>query len=304
MRDSPASIGTMLSVRTSTTLTLARCVKLVLRDGYEVGFTDHDQPLTVPLSNDSYQPLEYQAADSIEVGDLDLAIGLSADNTEITAPLSALITQTRLLARRFHMADVYIFDVDWTQETPQPLELMAGYITDATPAQGRVRFQVRSQADRWNTVIGRLASPRCSADFGDIKCGVTPTEYPCEIFESTSNMRFTVGGMAGGPYSDDFFRFGTVEFLTGPLADTWPFEIVSYDGYEGEIELLSPMPGFAQVGDQLVVRNGCSKLKRFPDDPTVPTCATYSNQRRFRGFDQMPGSDRFLRFPIPGQSDE
>jgi uncharacterized phage protein (TIGR02218 family) len=208
----------------TTQLSLARCVKIVLRDGYEMGFTDHDRDLVVPLSNDFYDPVTYGAVGGLIVGDIDLQIGLEADNTEITLPFGDLVTRSKVLSRRFHNAECFFFDVDWTQATPEPMEIMAGYIALATPAENMAKFEIRSQADRWSTTIGRLASPRCSADFGDALCGATPTNYPCGVFEAISNVRFKVD-LAGG-FADDFFRFGEVEFLSGGLAATWPYEVV------------------------------------------------------------------------------
>jgi uncharacterized phage protein (TIGR02218 family) len=293
MRDAPASITAMLG---TTQLTLTRCVKFVLRDGTEIGFCDHDKDLTVPLDNDFYGPITYQAGFGVIVGDMSLAVGLEADNTEMSFPVSEMITRAGMIARRFAMADCYVFDVDWTQPTPLPMELMAGYVGEVRPEKNMGVFEIRSSADRWNTTIGRLAAPRCTADFGDIKCGATRTAYPTQVSSSLSNMRFCVDLAAN--YADDFFRFGTVEFTSGALAGTWEFEVVGFDGYLQEVEVLSPMPGFAQVGDQLILRNGCSRVKKS-DDPTVPTCLTHDNVLRFRGLDQLPGTDRYVRFPVP-----
>lgn len=294
MRTAPANIDAMLG---TTVLTLSRCVKIVLRDGTELGFTDHDENLTVPLANDFYDPLNYRAGHGLIVGDTDLRIGLDADNTEISLPINELVSRSKVLSRRFHMADVYTFETDWTDPAAGAVEMMAGYIAEARPENNMAVFEVRSQADRWNTVIGSLLTPRCRADFGDVKCGVTPVNTPASVAQVISNMRFIVD--LDQDYPDDHWRFGSVEFLTGELAGTWPYEIVAFDGYEGEVEVLAPMPGFPEVGDQLFLRNGCSNVK-FTDDPLIPTCATYNNQRRFRGFDQVPGTDRFVRFPIPG----
>jgi uncharacterized phage protein (TIGR02218 family) len=176
------------------------------------------------------------------------------------------------------------------------MDMMAGYIADARPEKNMAVFEVRSNADRWNTVIGRLAAPRCTADFGDAKCGATPTVYDATVVDSISNMRFRVNMPQN--FTDDFFRFGTVEFTTGTLAGTWPYEVVAFDGYLQEVEVLSPMPGFAQIGDELLLRDGCSRVKKATD-PLVPTCLTHNNVPRFRGLDQIPGTDRFIRFPIP-----
>lgn len=293
MRNAPVSIDAMLG---TTVLTLSRCAKIVLRDGSEFGFTDHDESMRVVLPNDFYEPLLYRAGHGMIVGDTNLRLGLDADNTEISIPINEMISRGKVLSRRFHMAKVYTFDVDWTQPTPEPMKIMAGYIAEARPENNMAVFEVRSQADRWNTVIGHLASPRCNAVFGDVRCGATPTNTPATVTDVLSDMRFLVN-LSG--FADDHWRFGEAEFLTGELAGTHPYEIVGFDGYESEVEVLSPMPGFPAVGDTLFLRNGCSNVK-FTDDPLIPTCATHNNQRRFRGLDQLPGTDRFVRFPIPG----
>jgi uncharacterized phage protein (TIGR02218 family) len=300
MRAAPASIDTMLG---TTQLSLARCCKLILRDGTELGFTDHDAPLTIPMFNDFYDPIVYQAGYGLIVGDIDLAIGLDGDNTEASFPIGELISRADLISRRFHMADVFIFDVDWTQHTPEPFPMMAGYVAEARPERNMAVLEIRSQADRWNTVIGSVLSPRCRADFADHWCGATATNYQAEVFEVASNMRFKVSLAGGIIKGDDFFRFGEVEFISGDLAGTWPYEVVAYDAYEGEIEVLSPMPGFPSPGDQLLIRDGCSRLKES-DDPTIPTCVTHNNVPRFRGQDQVPGTDRYLRVPVPGAGNQ
>lgn len=294
MRTVPASIATMLETRQTT---LSRCLKLILRDGFELGFTDHDKDLVVALPEDLYEPTTYYAGHGMIPGDISLAIGLEADNTETSFPYGDLLTRPKLLSRRFAMADAFLFDVDWTQPTPLPLNLMAGYVADVRPEKSLAVFEIRSDADRWNTVIGRIAAPRCTNDFGDFRCQVTPTVYQTTVGQVFSDMRFTV--TLPDNLADDFFRFGTAEFMSGALAGTWPYEIVAFDGYLEEVEVLAPMPGFPAPGDEVWLRNGCSKVKKA-DDPTVPTCLTYANVINFYGLDQLPGTDRYVRFPVPG----
>lgn len=280
----------------TTQLTLSRCVKIVLRDGTEIGFTDHDVDLVVPLANDLYEPVTYRSGHGMIVGDISLAVGLEADNTEFSFPINEMISRASVLSRRFGMADCYFFDVDWTQPTPSPLAIVAGYIGDVRSEKNMAVFEVRSDADRWNSVIGRLAAPRCTFDFGDSDCRATPTVYATTVLEAISNMRFRVDLPSN--YADDFFRFGTVEFTTGALAATWPYEVVSFDGYLQEVEVLAPMPGFPGVGDSVLLRDGCSRVKKA-DDPAIPTCLSHNNVLRFGGLDQIPGTDRFIRMPIP-----
>lgn len=150
--------------------------------------------------------------------------------------------------------------------------------------------------DRYNQTIGRLLSPYCTADFGDDLCGVTRTPYAATITAVSSDFGFTVD--LGGSYDDDFFKLGTVAFTSGALAGTAEIEVFAFSGV-GVVSLFAPLAVLPEVGDELTMYRGCSKLKKS-DDATVPTCASYANVLRFRGFDQVPGSDRYLRPAVPG----
>jgi hypothetical protein len=148
-------------------------------------------------------------------------------------------------------------------------------------------FEIRSQADYWNTVIGSVLTPRCRADFGDAKCGATPTSLAASVFRRAS------ATCASGSTSPDnwptIFPLRRRSSSRRPLAGTWPYEVVASDGYTGEIEVLAPCPAFPRS-----VINSCSataargsRKRRRPHH--VPTCLTHNNVRRFRGFDQVPG---------------
>lgn len=178
------------------------------------------------------------------------------------------------------------------------IPLMAGHVADAWIEGGRFKFEVRSMFDRYNQVIGRLLSPYCTADFGDTQCGVARTNIAATVLTTSSDFQFTLN--IGGSYADDYFNLGTVQFLTGELAGTDEVEIFDYIGATGAVTLLAPLPELPQPGDTLYIRRGCSKLKKS-SDASLPTCHSYDNVVNFRGFDQVPGSDQYLKVPVPGE---
>lgn len=301
----PAAIQEMIDAAPTAPLTLARCVKVTLRDGFSWGFTDHDRDLVVALDSDEYGAITYQAGNALIVGDIDLALGLSADSTEIAFPFGGLVELRQVVGRRLNHATVEIFDVDWSDDSqygPQPYELMKGTINDARGEGPLAVCEVRSQADYWNVVVGELMSPRCSADFGDSLCKMTIIPIQCSVVEVISTQQFRVS--IAGSYADNYFKYGTLQFTSGGLADVWVEEVFGYTGSNGMVELTTSLPDAPEVGDTLWIARGCSRIKSLPDDLSVPTCATYENVINFRGFDRVPGSDTYLRMPIPGQGND
>jgi uncharacterized phage protein (TIGR02218 family) len=276
---------------------MARCVKIQLRDGTVYGFTDHDEDLTVDIG-DGAGPLVYSADFGIVSGDVELVAGFESSNVELTIPIRSPITRAQLLGRRFNQAFVWVFEVDWSNSLLEPAALMKAWVADVEVMRNAARLEIRSLQDYFNIVVGRIATPRCTATFGDAQCGVARVDDACTVTSVLSNMEFTVD--LATTQSDGYYRFGFAEFQTGDLAGVWEMEVFDYVDLTGLVTMLVPMPTFPAVGDALILRRGCSNVKSA-EDPAIPTCATYNNVRRFRGFDRFPGSDTFFRLPIPGE---
>jgi hypothetical protein len=176
---------------------------------------------------------------------------------------------------------------------------MAGYVGDARPERNVAVFEIRSQADRWNTTIGRLLNPALQRRLRRRpSAGKTPTVYATTVVEAISA---TCGSGSACRTTSPTTSSATAR-PSSPRA--LGFDVAVRDRRLRRLPAggrgLSPMPGFPEVGDTVLLRNGCSRVKKA-DDPTVPTCLTHDNVLRFRGFDQVPGTDRFVRFPIPGR---
>lgn len=297
MRDAGSDIDAMIA---SGLFTLCTCVKIALRDGTELGFTDLDRDIQVALASDSgSNPVIYQAAPGMILGDIDMKIGLESDNTELTIPIGDTVAREDVIGRRFNQATIHIFDVNHQADSFVGLPVMKGWIADAEVQEGRAVFEVRSLTDRWNAAIGTTLSPRCRADFGDSLCAVDKVPFGAAVTAVESNMRFTTD--LAGIYADQYFRFGEVDFLTGRLSNVWRSEVANFDGTTGQVETFAPMPNIPEVGDSLHLYRGCSKLKKH-SDASIPTCYSYGNVERFRGFDRVPGNDTYVKVSIPGSS--
>lgn len=301
-RTTSAQMDTMLARKGADAQTRARCIYLALRDGTSIGITDHDQDLVIDLDFISDVPITFRADTGVMPSDISLSVGLNADNMEISGPLTDLITRAAVLGKRFNRATVKVFDIDWERQTDSSandiLKLLAGNIADARIQGGSFVFEVRSYTDRFNQTIGRLLTPYCDADFGDARCGKNREDIAAEVTAVTDDFRFTLD--LAGTYANDYFNLGTLEFLTGELAGTEEVEVFDYVGASSAVTILAPLPQAPAIGDTLVIRRGCSKLKKS-DDATLPTCHSYDNVINFRGFDRVPGSDQYLKVAVPGQ---
>lgn len=297
------TLPTEIEAMTETGLfTLARCVRITTRDGFRFGLIDHDVDKEVFIDEGSGDLTVYQASPGMNMSDIELSIGLESDSTEITIPIGDLITRVDVLGRRFNSAEVLIFDIDWTQQnltSANIAEILSGHVSEARLAENKAVFEIRSQADLWNQVIGRILSPRCSADFGDVQCGVTPTPIAATVTAAGYSDIFSVS--LGAAYADEYFRFGEAEFTSGALAGLPASEVYSFDSSSNIVTLFAPLPILPTAGDTLTLTRGCSRLKSS-SDASIPTCATYDNVNRFRGFDRVPGSDTYLRVAVPGAS--
>src|SRR5688572_10507702 len=157
--------------------TLCRVALLVLRDGTSVGITDHDRHLNLDLTGDG--SVEYRADTGATISDIVLQAGLDADNCEISGPLKddGGFTQERVQGGRFRRAAVYIAEVNWKSPSDGSAKLLAGYVSEIRIEGGKFVFEIRSDADRFNQVVGRLITNNCDADFADqVRCFATATE--------------------------------------------------------------------------------------------------------------------------------
>lgn len=292
-RTVPASIAAQ---QAGTKFTLATCVKLILRDGTVYTFTDLDDDIDIGTFTATGSAATYVAGEGVLVSDIEVGSGLYAGTTELTMPIGSFVKRGDVVGRRFNQATVLIFWIDHSQDTPIPLEVMKGTIGEARVAEGRAIFEVRDLFDRYHVSIGRVLTPRCTADFADAQCGLTKTEIGGVVVAASSNMQFTTS--IAGSYADQHFRFGEIRFTTGELAGLPAREVVAFTGASGLVEVFDPFPAVPAANDAFVITRGCSRLKSSTD-PLLPTCLSYDNVTRFRGFDRVPGSDTYLKVPVP-----
>lgn len=257
-----------------TAHTRATMLLFTLRDGEKIGITNHDKPLAYDYGTGE---VTYQARTGIVPSDFSMSCGLDANNYEVRGPLSDLVTKEAVLGGRFNRARANLFQVNWKNLSHGAIKFPAGNISEARVDGGEFIFEVRSDVDRYNQVVGRVLANNCDADFGDTRCGATPEEVEGTVTAVTSERDFAVSYT--GSYADNFFNKGTVTGLTGANAGIVR-EIFDWS-VAGSIELFEGLQSAPEVGDTFTVRNGCGKSRA--------DCMGHDNILNFRGFPEVPG---------------
>jgi uncharacterized phage protein (TIGR02218 family) len=274
------------------------CVRIETRRGDVLTFTDHDKSLTFTLPDAAADyDEEYTPQRGIMTSEIVQSSGLDVDSAELILPISATLTAAQVLGKKFSGARCWIFDVDWRDPDAGQIRYLGGTIAEAKLEGRRAILECRNQFDSYNQSIGRVLAPYCTADFGDGQCGLARTAYSTTILDVIDDFNFYVD--LEGVHADDFFNLGTIGFGSGELAGIEEIEIFDYVGASGLIQLYIPCPQAPAIGDSVTLYRGCSKLKSS-EDASLPTCLSYSNVLNFRGFDRVPGSDTYLKVPVPG----
>ncbi len=266
----------------------AECLILEARDGTRVGFTTHDEPVTINLGlGDGDEVCDA----GIDIGSLTLAVGLTASFAEVSGPLGPVLTREAVEGGRWAGARAWLVRVSPGIAGFAPL--LYGKVAEYRSEGPRFVLELRNQAALLQQVIGGVISPYCDADLGDARCGYTLPAIAATVTAVTDAMRFSLS--FSGTYANDYFNYGTVTFTAGDLQGTLPGEIYDWTSGgagAGSLVLLEPLVETPQVGDTLDLRCGCPKTRAACRD-------LFSNVLNFRGEPEVPGSNQVLKAQIP-----
>ena len=138
MRPIPPALQAKLD---SGVTTLARCWRIVRRDGVVLGFTDHDEDVVLGA-------LTCKAGTGFSDSDATASFGLAVSGSEISGALSAdALSDADLAAGRYDAAAIEVHLVDWSEPS-----LVLGEVRREGQA---FVAELRSLADRLNEESGR-----------------------------------------------------------------------------------------------------------------------------------------------------
>ena len=268
--------------------TIARCWKVMRRDGVVHGFTDHDLDLTI-------DGVSYRADTGMTAHALSQTTGLSVDNTEALGVLNdASITEKDIRAGRYDGAEVEAWLVNWN-DTSQRYLRFRGTVGELAREAGGFRAELNGLSEKLNQPQGRVYQMPCSAVLGDGACrfNLNQSGYQLDIAvgENTDVTTFQFANMA--LYPNRWFERGKFTVLTGAAKNLTGLIKNDRKGTEGNrtIELWESIRACVEPGDMVRLEAGCDKLST--------TCRVkFNNFRNFRGFPDIPGEDWLMSYPV------
>jgi len=261
------------------------------KDGTKEGFTNHDRNLSV-FGTECRAAFGFSGTSSPRTAEL------NTDSTELTS-VFVNITENDLITGKYDDASVVVYVYDWINSvivSTQFRGFIGGYTVGFLPSRGKqFQIQVESIAEKLEVNVNAETSSECRHKFlsqGYGRCNLTPTA------NNTSNadlpqIKATVGGVNGlsnivvtSPATDNWigFKYGTIRFLTGALAET---EVYIIDTIQpNQVILLYPLPIAPTVGDEVLLTRPCNK--------TVEACKNFGNIANYGGFPRLPGIDNLV----------
>lgn len=272
MKSLSPTVTSMLNAEVST---LAHCWKITRRDGGVVGFTDHNQSLTV-------EGILYHAQSGFTPSAIASNALLKADNLSVEGLLdSDHISEAAIVAGEYDNALMDVFQVDYTQPDAGVLHLKTGWIGSIQLQSGKFVAQLRGLTQILNNHVGTLYAPRCRAQLGDAQCGVdmSSRNVTSSVTHVTSRTVFTDSSRSE---PENTFHFGTLTWLTGDNQGQVS-EIRRYSE-GGTFTLLLPLAHDIQIGDSFRAAHGCDRY-------FSTCCERFNNAVNFRGEPHVSGMD-------------
>ncbi|NDR56059.1 DUF2163 domain-containing protein [Aliiruegeria sabulilitoris] len=269
--------------------TSCRCWKVVRKDGWSRGFTDHDNDLT-------FNGTVFRASSGFTASALEVTTGLSVNNTEAVGALSdAGISELDIEAGRFDGAAVTLWLVNW-EATDQRAVSFRGTIGEISRNDGSFTAELRGLTEQLNQPMGRVFQGACSAKLGDSKCRFDTTgdgfvaEFTLMEVEDARVFRVPDGGL----FENGWFERGLLTVLDGEGGELkgWVKNDIVANG-ERELTLWQGLRCTIQPGDRVQLIAGCDK--------SASSCANkFGNFRNFRGCPHIPGEDWLTSYPRSG----
>ncbi|MEE4210459.1 MAG: DUF2163 domain-containing protein [Parvularcula sp.] len=255
----------------------AHAIRLICRDGFELGFTDHDRPLV--FGGTTFRP-----APGLSLSPITRTSDLAPDHARFSVGMSdEALSEADFLRGRFDDADIEIWRVDTEQPSARVL-LAAGTLGEAERQQGLLVAEYRSRSAALSKDVGRVYQKTCDAKLGDRRCGVDLTDG----FEAAATLipqeGSTLRVQGAPPRSAGYWNGGTLRVLSGELAGLHRPIRQAIETPDGQLEIVlwRPLPHSPTSSVPVTISAGCDK--------SFATCQEkFANGPNFRGFPTIPG---------------
>ncbi len=270
--------------------TLATCWRIARRDGFVLGFTDHDRAL-------SFDGTDFLPETGATGTALSSSADLSVDNADLEGALSAdALSADDLAAGRYDGAAVEIFRVNWAAPG-QRLLLKKGVIGEVSRIGEAFKAELRGLSHHLDQTQGRVYQRLCDVNLGGPACGVDlddPQFKTAGTVTALADAQSFIGSGFSG-FADEWFAHGLLTWTSG--ANAGMSAHIKTQNAGGAIALWLPAGGPIAIGDGFAATAGCDK--RFA------TCrGKFANAVNFRGFHLMPGNDFAVSYPLRGEKND
>lgn len=283
-----------LALQTSASRSL--CLRLHLRDGTVLGFTDHDKPVAYDHL-DGFGEVAFAASQGMDASDFESDAGYGVSNAEarvlVRSELPALTAQM-VRAGGLDDAQWVCFLVDWRAPSPG-----SGMVLDAGDV-GEVRLEQRmvvipellSYMMRLRQAVGHTAQRPCRAIFGSPATGMRGCGVDAEGLWADGEVQ-SVGAESDRTFTGDIPAHfpGRVEFTTGPNAGR-QYVVESVDGNTITLAETTPYP--IEDDHQYRHREHCTMQAEGAGG-----CKARGNYLNYKGEDKIPVEDG-MAGSIPG----
>lgn len=169
MKNVSAGFATHLGLQSTKLVT---CLKLKATDGTIIGGTEHDQNLSIDLS-DGDGALSYKAATGYSPTAIKSSTGFSVDSLDIESFFDVTtITKADLRAGVWDHAEAWLFDVMWDDLSLGIMKLRRGRLGEVIATDDIFTAELRGLTQQYSQSIVNLYEPRCNVDLFSTKCSV------------------------------------------------------------------------------------------------------------------------------------
>lgn len=268
---------------------VCHCWKLTRSDGLVLGFTDHDEALTV-------DGMLYEPSSGFSASEARDTLGLAASTMDVEGALSSdRLSEEDIAAGLYDGASVETLLVNWRAPVDFA-SIRKATIGKVTLSDNRLVAELQGAFQVLDQPGGRRVRRLCDAELGDGRCGVA---LATGAFRGTGTVvsasgidMIEVSGLAG--FEGDWFSGGVLSWTSGDNAGRLA-RVVTHSRRGSEVTLaLWPGAGFApRPGDTFQVTAGCDK--------SFTTCkAKFDNALNFRGFPHLPGNNAAYGYVTDG----
>ena len=284
--------------------TLANCIKITRRDGYMIGFTEHDRDL--PIEGMIYKSIagfEVSArknSSDMSVGNMSLSSYIYPHKDTQHNSLKSLLKQSlikeilqgknyikeltdiELMSGKYDFAQLEFFTIDYENLEAGKIVCNKGHMGEVSLRDNYFFAELRGQAQRLSQDgICDVYSICCRVNLGDSRCGIDLRRYSKLSHVTTAEGRNSFYSKDLENEPDGWFNGGVIKWLTGNNKDI-SMEIKEFT--QGRCILALPMGYAIKSLNRFKITAGCDK--------SFTTCKDkFDNVINFRGEPDLSSVD-------------